>query len=423
MTHRAGRFALPLPFAALILACLPLGCARTPPAAEEEPPPAPVKVDKARTMPLGEWTELLGTTQPLPQHAARITAAVEGRVMSILGDGRGKAVTEGERVEAGQVIVQLDDRVARANRAKVEAGQKEMEEQKKQAEYAVELALIELQRLEELRKTSSAGGATQLVSRVEVDKARLALKDAESRQKAVAAREQAHQAELKALDEQLDLYTLRAPITGRLGLVQVVPGQTLAVGTAVADVLDLDEIDVLCFVPPRTAARLTLGQAIRPAGESAAPAGKLVFLALQAQPDTGNFAAKARFPNRDLRLRANMVQRVEVLTQAEKPRLTLPWTALLEDRDPPEVVVVLDVKTEKKEGKEEKLGKARKLRAALGVRDRSEQRVEIVGLEDPEKKEKFAAGDALFVVEGGYGLHDGDVVKVEEAEHKDEKKE
>ena len=39
------------------------------------------------------------------------------------------------------------------------------------------------------------------------------------------------------------------PIAGRLGMMQVVQGQTLAVGSAVADVVDLETIDVLCFVP------------------------------------------------------------------------------------------------------------------------------------------------------------------------------
>ena len=39
-------------------------------------------------------------------------------------------------------------------------------------------------------------------------------------------------------------------IAGRLGLIRVVPGQTLSPGTVVAEVIDLSEVDVLCFVPP-----------------------------------------------------------------------------------------------------------------------------------------------------------------------------
>ncbi len=86
-------------------------------------------------------------------------------------------------------------------------------------------------------------------------------------------------------------------------------------------------------------------------------------------------------------------------------------------RPPTSVVVVEDVKTEKNaEGHEEKVGKAKKLRALLGVRDRARHLVEIVRLEDPEKGEPVAAHDLLFVTEGGHGLHDDDEVKVEEEE-------
>ena len=55
--------------------------------------------------------------------------------------------------------------------------------------------------------------------------------------------------------------------------------------------------------------------------------------------------------------------------------------------------------------------------AVRAVRDRERQLVEVAGLEDPEKKEKVAVTGLQFVVEGGHGLHDGDVVKLEEAEH------
>ena len=40
----------------------------------------------------------------------------------------------------------------------------------------------------------------------------------------------------------MKFYTLRAPIAGRLGVLQVAPGQTVPVGTTIADVIDLDEI-------------------------------------------------------------------------------------------------------------------------------------------------------------------------------------
>jgi hypothetical protein len=114
-----------------------------------------------------------------------------------------------------------------------------------------------------------------------------------------------------------------------------------------------------------------------------------------------------------------------VRTQPEAQRFLVPESALMEDEDPPSVVVVQDVTVEKKDDKEEKVGKAKKCHAVLGLRDRSRRMVEIVALEDPEedpkKKIKLAVDKALFIIEGGFGLHDDDAVKVEEAaaaEHK-----
>ncbi len=219
---------------------------------------------------------------------------------------------------------------------------------------------------------------------------------------------------MKALDEQLEFYTLRAPIAGTLGLLQVVAGQTLTPGTSVAEVVDLDEIDALCFAPPHAAQRLVLGQPGRLAGQDKAT-GKVVFIGVQAQAETGNFAVKVRFPNREAALRSNAVVRVYVQTQPESPRLIIPEAALLEDQDPPAIVLVREIEVKKdKDGKEEKLGKALKVQAILGIRDREHGLVEVLRLESAEKKEKVDVQSALVVTEGAHGLQDGDVVKLEE---------
>ncbi len=413
----------------LSLVGLLLGCAGKPAPPPETAPPAPVELATTRELVFGEWTELLGATQPLPNHSARIAAAVEGRVLWLLhdpGDKQAKPLIEGQRVEKGQVIGRLDDRLVRANRDKLQASLEGMKEQRQQAEYAVETAQIEVNRLTNLRSAMN-GVDLPLANRIELEKARIALKDAESKRKASAATLEAAQAELKGLNEQLDWYVLRAPITGRLGSVQAVPGQTLAIGAVVAEVLDLDDIDVLCYVPPYTASRLAIGQKARiivPKDSPPMPAGKIEFIAVQAQPDTGSFAVKARFPNPDLRLRGGSVLRIEALTSPEKPRVTIPESALLEDQEPPAVVIVKDLHAEKnaETGKEEKIGTARKVRARIGIRNREWHVVEILGLEElkkPEKGEQVRLDideETQFVTKGGHGLEDGDKVKQEEDE-------
>jgi RND family efflux transporter MFP subunit len=411
--------------AGLLLSGAVVGCHGGAPAAPEPVPRAPVQAQAAKMILLGEWTELLGTTQPLPNRSARISATVEGHVLSILGDGKGSVVVEGQQVKAGQVIVRLDDSVLRANGEKLQATLNDVEELQKQAGYALELATIDVIRLKELLQSSATGN---LVSRIELEKAHVLQKDAQSKQKAVAAKQAAARADLKALDKQMEFFTLRAPIAGRLSIVHAVPGQTLNPGAIVADVVDLDQIDALCFAPPHAAARLALEQpakllvdepGTREAGQPLM--GTVVFVGVQAQPETGNVPVKVRFPNPNLRLRAYAIVRVHVLTEPEQERLTIPEAALMEDRDVPAVLAVQDVKTESNASGPETTGKARKLQAVLGIRDRDLGVVEILGLEDPATKKKVAPTGVLFVTAGGHGLLNDDVVKLQHEEPKEKK--
>jgi multidrug efflux pump subunit AcrA (membrane-fusion protein) len=416
----------------LLLGALLLpGCSRSEAPPDEGTPVAPVKAVHAELVSFGEWTELIGATQPLPGHVARVTAPVEGHVLSVLKDEKGRPIAEGQTVAAHQVIAQLDDRVARANQDRLIAMLGELGETAKQADVAYQLAALRVESLNKLNPPGTAETSLPLVSKIELEQARLAVQDAESKQRAVTAKEKTLRAELRVLDVQLGFFQLRAPIAGILGAIQIVPGQTLNVGAPVAEIMDLAEIDVVAFAPPWSAKKLRLDRRAWYAGKAQeepdkdGPEGKIVFIADQAQPDTGNLLVKVRFPNQQRKLRANQVARVLTLTQDERERHTIPEAALMEDQDPPLVVVAQDVEIKKNEEHgDEHVGKARKLRAFLGVRDRAAHVVEVLRLEDPATKEAVPVAGTLFLVEGGHGLHDGDLVKVEEehASH-DEKKE
>jgi multidrug efflux pump subunit AcrA (membrane-fusion protein) len=410
------------------------GCGRSAPPEEEKTPPANVKWEGPLQGALEEWTEFVGATTPLTDRVARVSAPVEGRVVAVLPGSLGKPILEGQQVEKGTALVLLDTTVIRANLAKLMAAQEVLQEEQKQAHYAVELAANEVERLRKLKeeedrrtRETSNGVRIPLASAVDREKADIALKDAQSKLRAAAGRITAGAKEVEALQEQLNLYTLTAPIRGRLSRIQVVVGQALAVGAPVADVVDLDEqIDVLCYVPPSLVGRLKVGQPARtgPVEKNpSAPAeveaeGQVQYIAPQAEPETGNFAVKVRFSNKEAHLRANRVLRLRVLMKPGKECLSLPESAVQEDEVPPTVVVVTDVKTTKNaEGKEETTGVARRLQVTLGLRDRTLHQVEIVSLEDPEKdpakKWQGEIKDALFVVEGGTGLQTGDAVKLE----------
>src|SRR5439155_997816 len=152
------------------------------------------------------------------------------------------------------------------------------------------------------------------------------------------------------------------------------------------------------------------------------PEGRIVYIAEQAEADTGNFAVKVRYPNSSLGLRMNTVLRLRVLTSPGKACLSIPESALQEDQDPPAVIVVEnhEVKQNPETNKNEELGVARKLRAKIGVRDPVLHAVEILGLDDPEKKWKGDLETARFVTERGQGLRTGDKVKLEEEDEDEE---
>ena len=253
------------------------------------------------------------------------------------------------------------------------------------------------------------------------------MKDTQSKLKASRGRLTAGQREKELLSAHLNLHTLVAPISGSVGRSLVIRGQTLSVGTLVTEIVDLKKtIDVLCYVPPGMLGRLQLKQPALTGGFDADPAapkgieaeGEIVYIADQAEPETGNFAVKIRFSNADARLRANRVQRVRVLTKPGNECLNLRESAVQSDEEIPTVVIVTDIKTgTNADGKGETTGVARRLRAVLGTRDRTLHQIEIVSLDDPEKDPaKRWTGEiksAVFVVEGGQGLQTGDTVKLD----------
>jgi RND family efflux transporter MFP subunit len=429
------------------LAFITLGCRGAPSKEEETPPPAPVKAEPAKETDVTQTVELFGMTVPLPNHGARISANVSAPVLSILMDAKGQPIAEGQRVVKGQVIVRLDDSL--------------IQDQRKQAELDLESANLEIKRLDEIKKSTP-----KLSSQFDYDKAKLAQKIAQSK--------------LDSLNKMLRYYTLTAPIDGRLGRIQVVPGQVVASGATVADVIDLEkQIDVLCFVPPylmkqlelKQKARLRIGERLAPKEkeeeekddkekaekknggdkekaekkngdekknepekkeemkeeeeeEEFEPEGEIVLISDIAEPDTGAFAVKVRFSNEEMQLRANLAGHVYVTTQTKKKTWTIPESALMEDRDPPAVVVVEDIKTKKnEEGKEEKVGTAHIYLVTVGLRDRDQQRVEVLALEGAENKKKLPPSkDLLVVTEGGQGLHDDDAMKLEEEKEEEKEK-
>ena len=333
-----------------------------------------------------------------------------------------KQLQEGDEVAAGEPIVYLDNRILRLNRDKAQSAVSSAEQDVAQAQTASNLAAANLASQQELQKKTPS-----LVPEIQMKSFQAAAQDAQS--KLLAARQRHDQAkkDLETLDAQIALYTLKAPIKGRLGRVQAAVGQTLASGADVAEIVNIDnQIDVLCFASQRDAAGLRVGQPANLGGFDQQPGevrttdlgGAVAFVSDKAEPESGCFVVKVRFPNKDPHLRGNVVQRVRVQTREgeQQPSIREQW--LIEDRDPPSVVVVEDIKTKKNaDGKDEETGTARRLGALISVRDRENRLVGLRGLVDADGKAYPGdLKDVPFVTEGAQGLETGDPVRLQPKE-------
>ena len=247
LTHfrRRFRFSWTPGVFAIVLA----GCGQIPKA--ETTPAAPVVWAPAHKVVLEQWTEVVGTTQPLPECVAHVTAPIDGRIDSLLEPAPGQFIHEGDEVKAGEVIAHLDDHIARFNLGKAKSAVEAAKQDKAQAQTALHLASEQVATLQNLKQQ----GGSKLVPDIEMKKALGAQESARAALASAQAKLDQANNDVDTVQKQLQLYTLTTPHKGRLGRVQVALGQTLALGAEIAVVVDLeDQIDVLSFVSQRVAA-------------------------------------------------------------------------------------------------------------------------------------------------------------------------
>jgi multidrug efflux pump subunit AcrA (membrane-fusion protein) len=400
---------------------------------------------------LDETVEALGTTQPLRSRTARVTTAIEGRVAEILpaaiepemSDSRPQTTSgavdspptavEGQMVTERQVIVRLDDSLARAAVAKADGALAEAQaaaaaqsvsrpQQLQAAEAALASAGSALKGAEEQLKrlrdigerlvgSASLADAQTAVERARSDKhaaeAHLAeLSELPAARKAaeLQAKVRAAEADLTAAQMQLELCKIRSPIAGRLGQVSIFLGQSLAIGTPVATVTDLRQIGFEAAVPAK---RIQLIQVGQPAtivwGDDAAPQtlpGKVTFVGQEIEPGSGSFRVIVVAENPEERLRSGLHVHARIVVRHLENVLVVPRAAVIEETDDPYLFVA--------EQKGDKLV-ARRVPVKPGVR--SGDLVQVEG-------EGIAAG-ATIVTAGNYFLPDGAEVRTDNGEKKE----
>lgn len=219
-------------------------------------PPQTVSTTVAQTSTWQPTVEALGSFSASQQ--AALSAEVSGQVTAIHFDS-------GQRVRAGQTLVELNPAPLKAQLAQFEA--------------AAALAATTLKRDE-------AQLAVQAISQSVVDTDKATLKSAQAQ---VAAQ--------KALIAQK---TISAPFPGQLGIRQVNLGQYLAPGTAVVTLQKLDPMEVDFSVPQSQIDLVRVGMKAQ-IETSAVPGQGFhgIVTAIEPQIDTAtrNLKVRARVPN------------------------------------------------------------------------------------------------------------------------------
>lgn len=267
------------------------------------PPSAPaVAVAEVRITDLVERIEATG--QLLARDRARIAAEVGGRVTEIVTD-------EGLPVEAGGVVLKIDPE-------RRELGLRSAEARLAEARAALSKARREVGRVRKLSKRNVAS-TTQL-------------DDAETGYSLARSRLEAAQAQLGVARRALRDASVEAPFAGLVAERLVSPGEFVAMGQPLFELVALDPIEVEFHLAEVDSSRVALGNEVR-LGVSPYPdevfQARVTFVSPTIDSRTRTLRVKAITPNEDGRLRPGLFARVDLGVSTRSGALMVPEEAVL----------------------------------------------------------------------------------------------
>jgi HlyD family secretion protein len=179
-------------------------------------------------------------------------------------------VSEGDRVEADEVLARLDDTQLRAQlreaQAQVGAARQTLAERRAmlaEKKSTLTYAEKELYRAEELGERGFAPEETIDLRLSKKESAEAAVDSAKAGIAAAEARIEAAQATVDRLRADLEEYVLRAPRAGRVQYRLADTGEVLAAGARVLTLLDLTDVVMTIYLPTGSAGRLSYGAEAR----------------------------------------------------------------------------------------------------------------------------------------------------------------
>jgi HlyD family secretion protein len=369
------------------LVCLGCGRSETSEEAnggEENGAKVVVKTAPVETRLVQETVSGIGRTEALPNHLAPLTPALEGHVHEIRAN-------LGAALHAGDVIVELDTTLAKADLAEKEASRDTLKaaldllqaaprpEDRQGLEIAVAQAIAAtaraqaaLDRLEPLRARKEIPAAQVYESEQAVVQAKLQQRMAEAQLALLLAgpRPEAVEeakARLAATDglvalsrHRLELLSIRSPIDGMLDSLHCHPGQTIAAGIPIGEVVDTRQLNLVVWLPPQSAAQVKVGQAARliTAAGSSGPAEsspddshrestslpKVISVGQVIDAQTGSLPVRILLDNALGQVAVGQTLSVAIVTHEHADELVTPAAAVIDLGEGPLVVVVREGK-------------------------------------------------------------------------------
>lgn len=246
-----------------------------------------VTVAEAKQQTWSTTIPAIGTLRAL--NGVNVTTTVAGQVEDI-------QFKSGETVRAGQVLVEIDSDIEKANRDAAEADAK--------------LAEANYERVSSLKEGS-------VVSKARIDENLYAM--------------HATRARVAALDAQIAKKTITAPFDGVLGIRQIDVGEYIQPGTAIVNLQDLETLRVEFSVGQRDISEVVPGRKITVTSD-AVPGktftGEVTSLEPRVDPATGVIRVEGSLPNPDGILRPGVFVTVEVDLADERDVVVLSQSAI-----------------------------------------------------------------------------------------------
>jgi RND family efflux transporter MFP subunit len=354
----------------------------------------PVQVEEVRQETVRRAVEVVGTLAAVDQ--VTVSSETEGKVSRILAD-------LGDRVTAGQALIQLDNEKQQYNfdqqkaalaRALAQYGATDPQHLPDiEKTPDVQKASADLQQAKQSYERANELFKRTLVPRQTLDDAETALQSKKASYDAslqtaknLRASIQASEATMKLADRQFRDTQIRAPFDGYIEKRLVNLGELVKAQMPVIAVVRVDPLKVIAEIPEKMAPWIKDGQPVElhvDAYPQRKFEGKVSRISPAVNTATRAFPFEALVPNRDAVLKPGTFARVHIESGREDQVLTLPYSALQYRYGVNRVFVVDNDKLSVRE---------------LKVGDRLDERIEILAGVKPG--DRVAVTDVEKLVDG-----------------------